>query len=136
MSSAVMVSNNDYKNMMKQCKKKGYTFTYDKSGKRTLVRLVDGKMYEFVKGKKDRQIMNSSEVQQMGELVPGNDFGKVVNFMVKVLKCSLDEAMITAPQMMNDMQPYLKQGFGWYTSFALACGVSLDDIDKACGIKK
>lgn len=45
-----------YDEMKRECQRKGYSFTYDKFNKKTLVKIYEGEMYEYVGGKRDRRI--------------------------------------------------------------------------------
>ena len=54
--NVVGISKKEYDEMIKECRNKGHTFTYDKYNKRTLVKMYEGEMYEYVKGKRDRRI--------------------------------------------------------------------------------
>ena len=75
----VGVTRVEYDEMMKECRRKGHTFTIDKFGHKTLVKIYDNNIYEYVKGKRDREIV------VLDDIIEANNFKVTSPFMKLVL---------------------------------------------------
>jgi hypothetical protein len=80
----VELRDSDYNDLMRSCRKKGYDYTHDKYNKKTLCKIVNGKLYEFKNGKKHTEIKKLSDFDGMkstGDLEPLSPFGIALNLL-------------------------------------------------------
>ena len=94
------VSPENYQKMMKECKKKGHTFTISKFGQKRLVKLFDEEMYEIVNGEKERRIMElTNDHMIQSQMLSG--FGQGLQELMK-MGLNQDEAFYVLSSMMKD----------------------------------
>ena len=93
MEHQVGVSQQEYDEMLKECRHKGHSFTLDKFSRKTLVKLYNNEMYEYVKGERDRKIIVLDDIFKSDEFKSTSNFTILIKKLMKEENMSLAEAI-------------------------------------------
>ena len=93
MEQQVAVSQEEYDEMLKECRRKGHSFTLDKFSRQTLVKLYNNEMYEYVKGERDRKIVVLDDIINSDNFKSTSNFSLLIQKLMKERNMSLSEAI-------------------------------------------